>query len=97
MDPILVEIIAAPVACAQGTRDSWRETAAWVAARLRQRFGDMVAVRYYDLFEPACPALPADAQLPLVLLQGQVLSSGGKLSLPNLQRQIQTLMETHNQ
>ena len=50
-------------------------------------------MQYFDLFDPACPPLPADALLPLVLIQSEVLSSGGKISLPAIRRKIQTLME----
>jgi hypothetical protein len=33
------------------------------------------------------------AQLPLVLVDGDVLSSGGKISIPVLRRRIEELME----
>ena len=90
-EPILVQIIAAPVACADGVRDSWREAAEWVACQLAAHFGDSVCVRYLDLFDADCPALPAGAQLPLVLVNGQVLSSGGKLSAPAIRKRIESL------
>ena len=32
---ILVQIVGAPVACADGTKDSWREVSAWAAEQLR--------------------------------------------------------------
>jgi hypothetical protein len=37
--------------------------------------------------------MPQDAQLPLVLVEGEVLSSGGKISIPVIRRRIEELME----
>ena len=91
--PISVQIIGAPIACKEGVRDTWRETAAWAGGQLRQRFGDTVLVQYFDLFDPACPSLPPGAQLPVVFVAGDVLSSGGKISVPDLRRKIETILE----
>jgi disulfide oxidoreductase YuzD len=85
----LVEIVGAPVACAEGVKDTWREVAEWAARQLHVRYGDAVMVRYFDLFEAGCPALPPGAQLPLVLVDGEVLSSGGKVSVPAIRRRIE--------
>jgi disulfide oxidoreductase YuzD len=90
--PITVQIIGAPVACTEGVRDSWREVSEWAAQQLNARFGDAVQVEYYDLFDPNSPGLPDHAQLPLVLIDGQILSSGGKLPLPAIRRQIEALI-----
>jgi hypothetical protein len=89
--PVVVQIIGAPVACADGVKDTWREVAAWAAGQLRGHFGDSVHVDYYDLFDPACPTLPPDAQLPLVLIDGEVLSSGGKIAIPAIRRRVEAL------
>ncbi len=88
---MVVQIVGAPVACAEGVKDSWREVAAWAANQLRARFGDTVRVDYYDLFDPAFPALPANAQLPLVLINGEILSSGGKISVPAIRKRLESL------
>ena len=90
MKTISVQIIGAPIACAEGVKDSWRDTAHWVSGQLRQRFGETVRVTYFDLFDPACPSLPAEAQLPVVLVNKEMLSSGGKISLPDLRKKIET-------
>lgn len=90
-DPIVVQIIGAPIACAEGIKDSWRDTAHWAAEQLRNRFGDSVRVEYYDLFDPTCPHLPPNAQLPLVLIKGEVLSSGGKISIPAIRKRLELL------
>jgi disulfide oxidoreductase YuzD len=89
--PALVQIVGAPVACIEGVKDTWREVAAWAADQLARRFGESVRVDYLDLFDPACPPLPPDAQLPLVLVNGEVLSSGGKISVPAIRRRIEAL------
>ena len=91
-DPIVVQIIGAPIACAEGVKDSWREMARWATGQLQNRFGDSVRVEYYDLFDPTCPHLPPDAQLPLVLVNGEVLSSGGKLPMPAIRKRLELLL-----
>ena len=88
-DPTTIQIIGSPVACAEGVKDTWRELVGWIAGKLRRRYG--TAVTYYDLFDPDCPALPPDAQLPLVLVDGAVLTSGGKLSMPAIRRHLDVL------
>jgi hypothetical protein len=50
-----------------------------------------VSTTYYDLFDPNCSPLPPDVQLPLVLVNGDVLSSGGKLSMPAIRRHLDAL------
>jgi disulfide oxidoreductase YuzD len=89
--PAVVQIIGAPVACTDGVKDSWRETAEWAAGQLAMRFGDAVRVEYFDLFDLGCPPLAEGAQLPLVLVNGQVVSSGGKISIPTLRRRIEEI------
>lgn len=94
--PITVQIIGAPVACTEGIKDSWREVSDWAAQQLNARFGDTVRVEYYDLFDANCPRLPDHAQLPLVLVDGQMLSSGGKVPLPAIRRRIEALIVESN-
>jgi len=88
--PVRVVIVGAPVACGPEVKDTWRELSAWVGDQLRSRFGEAVVVEYVDLLDPACPSLPADAALPLVLVDDQVLSSGGKLSVPVIRRAVES-------
>ncbi len=90
---VVVQIIGAPIACKEGVKDSWREVAAWAAGQLAARFGDGVQVKYIDMFEPECPSLPEGAQLPLVLVNSMVVSSGEKISIPAIRRYIEA-MET---
>lgn len=89
--PVLVQIIGAPIACKDGVKDSWREVASWAADQIRARFGEAVKVEYYDLFDTDCPSLPPSAQLPLVLVNGDMLSSGVKISIPVIRRRLELL------
>ena len=89
MTPIAVQIIGAPVACAEGVKDTWRDVAKHAADQLIARFGNSVQVQYFDLFDPACPVLPVGAQLPLVMIEGKVLSSGGKISVPAIRKRLE--------
>ncbi len=82
------------MACAEGVKDTWRDVAAWVADQLARRFGESIEVRYFDLFDPACPAIPPGAQLPLVLVNGEVVSRGGKISVPAIRKRIEALVLT---
>jgi disulfide oxidoreductase YuzD len=92
--PVIVQIIGAPIACKDGVKDSWREVAGWVEGQLKAKVGEAVQVQYFDLFDPACPPMPAGAQLPLVLVNGEVLSNGGKISVPAIRHRIENFLET---
>ncbi len=91
--PVSVQIIGAPISCKEGVKDAWREVAQWAAGQLYQRFGEAVDVQYFDLFDPACPPITPGAQLPLVLVNREMLSSGEKISIPVLRKKIETIME----
>jgi disulfide oxidoreductase YuzD len=86
---MLVQIVGAPIACASGVKDSWRDLSTWVAGQIRVRFGEAVQVKYYDLFDADCPPMPPDAQLPFVMVEGEVVSSGGKISIPSICRRLE--------
>ena len=93
MQTTTVQIIGAPIACSSGVKDSWRETAKWAAGQLKTKFGDAVEIRYYDLFDADCPPMPAGSQLPLVTVAGEVVSNGGKISVPAIRKKIESIME----
>ncbi len=84
-----IQIVGAPVACAEGVKQTWRDLGLYLADRLREQYGSVIEVGYYDLFDPSCPTIPPDAQLPLVLVNGDVLTSGGKLSMPAIRRHLE--------
>ena len=90
---VLVQIVGAQVACAEGMKDSWREVSTWAAGQLKAHFGDGVQVKYYDLFDADCPPMPANVQLPLVMVGGEVISSGGKISMPVIRHKIDSIIE----
>lgn len=89
--PVQVQIIGAPIACKDGVKDSWREIAQYVAGKFKVQFGNAVSVVYFDLFDPGCPAIPPNAQLPLVLVSDQILTSGGKISMPIIRQKLLAL------
>ena len=88
-----VQIIGAPIgACGEEeVKDPWRDLAAWVGRQLAARFGSAVSVEYFDLLDPDLPLLPSGTQLPLVLINGEVLSSGAKLSIPAIRKRLEAL------
>ncbi len=90
---ITVQIIGSQIACAEGIKDSWRDMADWARGQLTNRFGDAVRVEYYDLFDPNCPPLPDGAQLPLVSINDEVITSGEKLRIPTIRRHIEALLD----
>ena len=89
--PFVVKIIGAPIACQDGVKDTWREVAAWAAVKLKASFNDRIRVDYYDLFDPTCPALLPNAQLPVVMIDDNVISCGGKISVPLIRKKIEEL------
>ncbi len=91
--PIQVSIIGAPVACKEGVRESWREVAEWAHGQLQARFGKEVQVRYFDLFDPDCPQLPPESQLPVVFVESTLISSGGKISVPQIRKKVEELQK----
>lgn len=91
--PVLIQIIGAPIACKEGVKDTWREVATWADGQLKARFGEEVQVQYIDLLDPVCPPMPSGAQLPLVLVNSEVLTSGGKISVPLIRRKIESILK----
>ena len=91
-EPINVHIVGAlTAACGAGVTDTWRELSEYAARQLTTRFGSAVRVAYFDLLDPDCPPLPPGAQSPLALVDGEVLSSGGKISFPDIRKRIEAL------
>jgi hypothetical protein len=52
-----------------------------------------VITRYFDLFDPDCPPFPADSQLPVVFVDEKLVSSGGKISIPLIRKEIESLIQ----
>jgi hypothetical protein len=89
--PAVIQIIGAPVACANGIQEAWRDLAAFTASKLAIYFDDAVRLEYYELFDPACPAIPENSQIPVILINGALFSSGGKISIPAIRRHLEAL------
>lgn len=90
-ESILVKVVGAPVSCKDGIKESWRHIAEWTARQLQVRYGEKVHVQYYDLFDPNCPTLPRNSQLPVVFVDEVLVSSGGKISIPLICKKIEEL------
>ena len=90
---VLVQIIGAPIACKEGLKDTWREVAGWAGGQLQAHFRERVQVQYFDLFDPACPTIPPGMQLPVVMVNHEVLSNGDKISVPAIRRKIEEILE----
>ena len=89
-----VVIAAAPMA-ACAPEKTWRAAAALLERRLHERFGSAVTVTFVELFTPDVDRHPEIEALvtngavpPLVLLDRQLHSSGGKLRISGIERAV---------
>ena len=89
MVAILIQMIGSQVACAEGIKDTWREVGDWTKNQLVSQYGSAIDFRYFDLFDPDCPDLPTSAQLPLILVDGEPVINGDKVSIPALRKKIE--------
>jgi len=90
---IEVKIVGAPVACSDGVKELWRDVAIWAEGQLQTKFGNQVITRYFDLFDPECPTFPHESQLPVVYVDDKLISSGGKISIPLIRKEIESLVQ----
>jgi hypothetical protein len=90
---VVVQIIGAQVACPSGLKDTWRELAEYTRRQLDARYKGVYSLEYFDLFDPGCPPLPPDAQLPYVTIAGEEFSSGGKLNIPAIRKKVAEFLE----
>jgi hypothetical protein len=83
---VAVRVFAAPDAsCGHG--QAWSAATAYIGTRLRRRFGERVAVEHVEIFTPrsfefpdVLAAIEAGSSLPIVQVDGRIVSEGGKLS-----------------
>lgn len=88
--PIPVYIFGLPdAACGQGM--TWSAAAAYVRRRLQNKFGDAVTLDYIEIFSARCFDFPevierlqAGGKPPIVLVGGQFVDQGSKISEPVL-------------
>jgi hypothetical protein len=90
-----VVIVGLPSAATCPPEKTWRAAAGFVSQRLHARFGPDIGVTYVDLFSaemadhPDVEALVADGHLPpLVLIDGALAASGGKLNVSAIERAV---------
>lgn len=81
---IKIQIIGTQVACKEGLKDTWRDVAAFAKSQLQLHFKDEVEINYYDLFDRQCPTFPKEAQIPIVMVDDELFSAGGKIDIPKL-------------
>jgi disulfide oxidoreductase YuzD len=96
-----VLIVGLPSAATCPPEKTWRAAGAFVTQRLHARFGDEVAVEYLDLFSPEM-GRHADVEAriavdglvpPVVVVDGAVLSTGGKLNVSAIERAVAASLE----
>jgi disulfide oxidoreductase YuzD len=99
---VVVRIYGAPTACSTGVTDAWRDVATLMGRQWKERFGDLVDFEYVDLFGPEASRFPHvlarvsqdNLTLPLVYIDDEMFSSGGKLNGPAIRRRIEVLIGT---
>jgi len=91
MPKVLIQITASLIACSQGMRDDWRDLSEWLRSKMTVLYGDQVEVKYFDIFDPDCPSLPPGAKLPVVRINEEILSMGGKISMTLIRKKIESL------
>ncbi len=97
---VVVRIYGAPTACSTGRTDAWRDVATLMGRQWKERFGELVDFEYVDLFGPEASRFPHvlarvsqdNLALPLVYVNGELFSSGGKLNGPAIRRRIEALI-----
>lgn len=97
MGTIRIQMVGTQVACVDGVKDTWREIGDWAKDQLTAQFGSIIAFEYYDLFEPDCPELPQVAQLPLILVEGELVINGSKVSIPVIRKKIEAMVACQHQ
>ena len=96
-----VLIVGLPSAATCPPEKTWRAAGDLVAQRLHARFGDDVAVEYLDLFSPEMGGHPdVEARIatdgllpPVVVVDGALLSAGGKLNVSAIERAVAVAVE----
>ena len=91
---VLVVGVPSPAGCSPA--QTWRTAAGTVRSRLAGRFGEAVSVEYAELFSPDMSRHPdieakvasGDALPPLVVIDGRLRFSGGKLNLSAIERAV---------
>jgi len=91
---VTVRVFAAPDAsCGHGP--TWSSATAFMATRLRRRFSDQVVVEHVEMFTArsfefpdVLTAIQGGSPLPIVVVDGRIVSEGGKLPEPIIGRAV---------
>lgn len=98
-----VEILAVSAGACAG-KPTWETATSLLRRQLLRRFGEAVSVEYIELFSPRSRELPDVLQgigdeslrLPIVLINGQVVSAGAKLNEGFLARKIAEILHLNS-
>ncbi len=101
---VTVTVLAAPSVPCYG-KMTWETATAMIRDRFAQRFGSQVSVDYVELFSPESFAFPAVLEgiqreeycLPVVLVDGSVVSNGAKLNEGLIARNIREHLQRNGQ
>lgn len=95
---VTVQVFAAPDASC-GNRNTWSAATAYIRARLHQRFGDQVVVEHVEIFTArsfeftdVLAAIQRGSPLPIVVVDGRIVSVGGKLAERPIARAVETAL-----
>lgn len=96
-----VLILGLPPAAGCASDKTWRAAAEYVRTRLVARFGSAVRFAYVDLFSAEMGEHPefetlvaAGTPLPIVLIDGALGFSGGKLQISAIERAVAATLAT---
>jgi disulfide oxidoreductase YuzD len=101
---VTVTVLAAPSTPCSG-KMTWEMATAFLRERLNRRFGSQVTVHYVELFSPESFAFPAvlegiqqeKHQLPIVLVNGSIVSDGAKLNEGVISRYVRECLQKNSQ
>lgn len=94
----IVRIFAPPMAACDPAK-TWKAAAKMIERRLRARYGEAIQTEFIELFSPESFTHPEIMQFveinaanpPYVTINGQLVSSGGKLSESVIRRELERL------
>jgi disulfide oxidoreductase YuzD len=97
---LTIRIFGAPTACSGGVSDGWRSAGLAIGGRLVQWFGEQVHFEYVDLLKPEMDRFPRVVerisserlQLPIVFIEDELFSAGGKINGPGLRRRVEEML-----
>lgn len=91
MPRALVRIFTAPDAACRPGAATWASATRLLGQRLQRRFQGAVDLEHVEMFSPrsfdfpdVLAAVERGSPLPLVVVDGQIISEGGKLSEPTI-------------